>query len=74
MIAMISRGGKCPADLAEYIAVQVFDNELGDVRQARDIWKSMNAPTREEADRILNVKLKYRPQEAVLASAKRRLF
>ncbi len=62
------------AELAEYIAVQVFDNELGDVRQARDIRKLMNSPTITEADRILNIKLEYRPKEAVLATAKRRLF
>ncbi len=74
VIAMIAQGGKCPADLAEYIAIQVFDNELGDVRQARDIWRQMNFSTQEEADRILNVKLKYRPQEAVLSTMKRRMF
>jgi len=74
VIAMIATGNACPVELAEYIAIQVFDNELGDVRQARDIWKSMNSPTLTEADRILNVKLKYRPQEAVMATAKRRLF
>jgi MoxR-like ATPase len=74
VISMLSKGGSCPAALAEYIAVQVFDNELGDVRQARDIWKSMNSATITEADRILNVKLKYRPQEVVLATMKRRLF
>jgi Holliday junction resolvasome RuvABC ATP-dependent DNA helicase subunit len=63
-----------PAELAEYIAVQVFDSELGDVRQARDIRKLMNSPTITEAERILNIKLEYRPKEAVLASAKRKLF
>jgi hypothetical protein len=74
VIAMVSKGSTCPVELAEYIAIQVFDNELGDVRQARDIWKSMNTPTIAEADRILNVKLKYRPRELVLSTAKRRMF
>lgn len=63
-----------PAELAEYIAIQVFDSELGDVRQARDIRKLMNSSNIAEADRILNIKLEYRPREVVLATAKRRLF
>jgi len=70
VITMLSRKEKCPIELAEYIAVSVFDNELGDVRQPRDIWHMMNAPTLHEAQRILNMKLKYRPVEYRTAKRK----
>lgn len=56
--AMLARSG-CPTDIAEIIAVEVFDNRLGDVRQARSVWELMQAPTREEAERVLRVKLRY---------------
>jgi SpoVK/Ycf46/Vps4 family AAA+-type ATPase len=62
---MLAVKSNCPADVAEYIAAQVFDNEIGDVRQARGIWQSMNAPTITEADSILSMKMKYRPVEHV---------
>jgi hypothetical protein len=63
VLTMLSRKDKCPPDLAEYIAIEVFDNSLGDVRQARDTWRMMNEPTFADAKRILSMKMKYRPVE-----------
>ncbi|MDD5338456.1 MAG: hypothetical protein PHG35_03470 [Dehalococcoidales bacterium] len=45
--------------LSELIACQVFDNGLGDVRQARGVWQLMKEPTREEVIRVLRMKAKY---------------
>lgn len=59
--SMLSRSEGCPPDLAEMIACQVFDNRLGDVRQARGIWQLMREPTEEEAIRVLSMKARYNP-------------
>jgi hypothetical protein len=57
--SMLSRVESCPVELSELIAEQVFDNGLGDVRQARGVWQLMRAPTREEVIRVLRMKAKY---------------
>ncbi|MDP3064541.1 MAG: AAA family ATPase, partial [Chloroflexota bacterium] len=49
----------CPPELARAIAENVFDHGLGDVRQARAVWQLMVEPTPQEAQRVLNLKLKY---------------
>ncbi len=59
--SMLTRTEGCPAELAEKIAIQVFDNRLGDVRQARGVWQLMRAPTEAEAVRVLDMKAKYSP-------------
>jgi MoxR-like ATPase len=59
--SMLTRTEGCPPELAETIAVQVFDNRLGDVRQARGVWQLMRAPTEAEAIRVLDMKAKYSP-------------
>jgi len=57
--SMLSRLESCPVELSELIACQVFDNGLGDVRQARGVWQLMREPTREEVIRVLRMKAKY---------------
>jgi len=73
--SMLSRSEQCPEDLAEMIGRQVFDNQLGDVRQARGVWQLMREPTEEEAIRVLRMKAKYstdarplihKPEESLL--------
>jgi hypothetical protein len=59
--SMLSRVEQCPVELSELIACQVFDNGLGDVRQARGVWQLMREPTREEVIRVLRMKTKYSP-------------
>jgi hypothetical protein len=73
VLSMLTRTEECPPELAEKIAVQVFDNRLGDVRQARGVWTQMREPTEEEAIRVLNLKAKYSGSEVrppKLAAAK----
>lgn len=57
--SMLSRSEGCPEPLAEMIGRQIFDNHLGDVRQARGVWKLMREPTEAEALRVLRMKEKY---------------
>ena len=57
--SMLSRSEDCPSDLAKMIAAQVFDHQLGDVRQARGVWQLMREPTEAEAIRVLRMKAKY---------------
>ncbi len=57
--SMLGRVEGCPAELSEMIGQQVFDNRLGDVRQARGVWQLMREPTEEEAKRVLRMKAKY---------------
>jgi replication-associated recombination protein RarA len=55
----LPRSEGCPPDLARAIGEGVWDSGLGDVRQARATWQLMTAPTVEEAQRVLHLKLKY---------------
>ena len=57
--SMLSRAEGCPEELASMIGRQIFDNHLGDVRQARGVWKLMREPTEAEALRVLRMKEKY---------------
>src|SRR3990167_2272051 len=57
--SMLSRAEGCPEELAVMIARQIFDNNLGDVRQARGVWQLMREPTEEQALRVLRMKEKY---------------
>lgn len=59
----LARAENCPEDLATLIGEQVFDNQMGDFRRARAVWKFMTAPTREEVVRVVKFMLKYRPQD-----------
>jgi hypothetical protein len=59
--SMLSRAENCPPELARMIAGQVFDNQMGDVRQARGVWQLMREPTEQEAVRVLRMKAKYSP-------------
>jgi replication-associated recombination protein RarA len=51
----------CPEDVAEYIGVRVFDDGLGDVRKVRGVWQAMDYPTKEEAQRVIDLQRKYAP-------------
>lgn len=68
--SMLSRAEDCPRELAEMIAGQVFDNRLGDVRQARGVWQLMREPTEAEAIRVLRMKAKYTPGAEYLGKLK----
>jgi len=57
--SMLSTVEGCPEELSEMIGRQIFDNRLGDVRQARGVWKLMREPTEAEALRVLRMKEKY---------------
>ncbi len=57
--SMLSRAENCPVELSEMIGRQIFDNRLGDVRQARGVWQLMREPTEEDAMRVLRMKAKY---------------
>ena len=70
--SMLSRAEDCPPELARMIAGQVFDNQLGDVRQARGVYQLMREPTEMEAIRVLRMKTKY--SSAPAAPAPRRLM
>ncbi|MDD5081745.1 MAG: hypothetical protein PHU08_00085 [Dehalococcoidales bacterium] len=68
--SMLSRAEDCPEELAEMIGRQVFDNRLGDVRQARGVWQLMREPTEAEAIRVLRMKAKYSTGAAPLKRVK----
>ncbi len=55
----LSKSTTCPADLAETIGRLVHDHELGDMRRARAVWKSMREPNLEEMNRVIEMMLKY---------------
>lgn len=49
----------CPQGLAGAIGARVFDYGLGDVRKARGVWKLMREPSQEEAQRVVNLMMRY---------------
>ncbi len=51
----------CPPDLAPLIGQLVYDYGIGDVRKARGAWQLMTAPTQDEALRVIQLMLKYSP-------------
>jgi MoxR-like ATPase len=66
--SMLSRVEDCPNELSEMIGRQIFDNRLGDVRQARGVWQLMREPTEKEAVRVLRMKAKYSPAAPLTSS------
>lgn len=68
--SMLSIAEDCPAALAETIAWQIYDNNLGDVRQARGVWQRMRAPTEAEAIRVLRLNNKYSTGEPLKTKLK----
>ena len=58
----LSKAEDCPPDIATLIGELVYDYGVGDVRKARGAWQLMTAPTRDEADRVIQMMLKYSPQ------------
>lgn len=73
VVAMLTKDEQCPPDLAAMIGIQAFDLQLGDVRQARGVRRQMHEPTEEEVKRVLEMKLKYRP-ETTPATNRRRML
>lgn len=61
----LSRSSECPEDLAIIIGQMVFDLELGDIRQVRAVWDSLDEPTEAEVKRVIDIKLKYSEQGQV---------
>lgn len=57
----LSRAEGCPPDLATLIGQYIYDNGIGDVRKARGVWVLMRAPTVEEVRRVVQMMIKYRP-------------
>lgn len=55
----LSRAEDCPPDLAILIGQLVYDHAIGDVRKARGVWQLMTAPTEDEAQRVVQLMLKY---------------
>jgi len=65
-IGFLSRVEKAPSDIAELIGRMVLDYELGDVRQARGIWKMMSEPTEDEVHRVIRLMIKYSPASSAI--------
>jgi len=57
----LTRAEQCPTDIAAIIGKSIFDYGLGDVRKARGVWQLMTSPTREEVYRVIQLMLKYSP-------------
>jgi len=57
----LSRAEQCPPDIAQTIGELVYDYGLGDVRKARGAWQLMTEPTSAEVHRVLQLMMKYSP-------------
>ena len=55
----LTRAENCPPNLAAFIGQMIYDYGIGDVRKARGAWQLMEAPTQDEALRIIRLMLKY---------------
>lgn len=52
----------CPEDLAILIGESVYDYGIGDIRKARAVWQLVNAPSVEEVNRVVQLMVKYSPE------------
>jgi len=57
----LTRAESCPPNLASLIGQLVYDYGIGDVRKARGAWQLMTAPTQDEAQRVIQLMMKYSP-------------
>jgi len=62
VVGMLTRSEGCPDDIARLIGNQVYDMGIGDVRKARGVWQLMRAPTEAEVKRVIQMNVKYGPQ------------
>jgi len=60
----LSRAEGCPEQLAILIGQLVFDYNIGDIRKARGVWQLVNAPTEEEVSRVVQLMMKYSPENS----------
>jgi hypothetical protein len=60
-VGFLSRAENAPPDIARLIGLMVFDNNLGDVRKARGVWKLMNEPTEDEVFNTIKFMVDYSP-------------
>ncbi len=58
----LTRAEGCPPELAIHIGELVFDYGIGDVRKARGVWQLMTDATMEEVHRVVQLMLKYSPE------------
>ena len=64
VVGMLTRAEGCPDEVAKLIGVHVYDMGLGDVRKARGVWQLMREPTEAEVKRVIQMNLKYGPQNS----------
>ncbi len=57
----LTRAESCPPELAVVIGKSIYDYGIGDVRKARGVWQLMTAPTEDEVRRVIQLMLKYSP-------------
>ena len=58
-ISFLTRSEGCPHELARLIGEACFDERLGDVRQARSVWKLMDGPTESQLRSVIELKRTY---------------
>jgi len=71
VFGMLTRVEGCPDEVAKLIGVQVYDMGIGDVRKARGVWQLMREPTDAEVQRVIQMNLKYSPQNNRRTSSRR---
>jgi len=57
----LTRAEGCPPEIAVLIGQYIYDYGIGDVRKARGVWQLMTAPTEDEVRRVIQLMLKYSP-------------
>lgn len=60
----LARAENCPPEVATLIGEKIYDYGIGDVRKARGAWQLMYAPTVEEVNRVIQMMLKYSPENS----------
>ena len=61
----LSRVENCPIEIANIIGEKIYDYGIGDVRKARGAWLLMDEPTENEAEKVIQLMLKYGPDANV---------
>ena len=60
-VGFLTRAENAPLDIARLIGKMVYDNDLGDIRKARGVWKLMAEPTEDEVLSAIKFMVNYSP-------------
>jgi hypothetical protein len=69
-VKYLTTSEKAPDEIAQFLALQVYEKHLGDIRAVRSLWLLMNQSTIQEAEAVIEFTVKYSRDEKKKQQAK----